>query len=337
MPGGSSSAVEWYSLLDPVAPPTDIPPRPDDPRLGEVVEFWNGRPGPLRPGRAVIVGFPQEEGMRRNFGRAGAAEGPNVIRAALWRLVPGEPNIGFDLRDAPPLDAGNVRCTGSLEDAQAALGQVITELLKRRTVPIVLGGGHETAYGHYLGYVGAGLEDVAVVNIDAHLDVRPLMGGKGHSGSPFRQMLEHPVRPLPGSNYVCLGVQPHATARAHWQYVKEQGGRMETAQGIVENDGLPEVLRVHLKHRQDRDQRIYLSIDADAFEESDVPGVSAPNADGLAGWTAYEAARMAGQHRVVSSMELVEIIPRLDHDGRSARWAALVVWNFLVGLTLRHS
>ncbi len=336
MPGGSSSAVEWFSLLEPVAPPTDIPIRADDPRLGEIVEFWDGDAAALLPGRAVIVGFPQEEGMRRNHGRAGAAEAPNAIRSALWRLVPGEPNRDLDLRDSPPLDIGNVRCTGSLEEAQAALGQVIAALLKRRAVPVVLGGGHETAYGHYLGYVGAGLEDVAVINIDAHLDVRPLVEGRGHSGSPFRQMLEHPVRPLPGSHYVCLGVQPHATARAHWQYVKDQGGRIETAYLVVENDGLPEVLRTHFKDRQARDQRIFLSIDADAFEESDVPGVSAPNADGLPGWTAYEGARLAGQHRVVSSLELVEIIPRLDHDGRSARWAALVVWNFLTGLAMRN-
>jgi formiminoglutamase len=335
MPGGSSSAVKWYTLLEPVNPPTDIPFRADDPRLGEIVEFWSGNASSLRPGRAVIVGFPQEEGMRRNHGRPGAADGPAAIRAALWRLVPGEPHRDFDLRDSAPLDAGNIRCNGTLEEAQIALGQVVTELLKRRTVPIVLGGGHETAYGHYLGYVGAGFDDVAVINIDAHLDVRPLVDDKGHSGSPFRQMLEHPVRPLPGSNYVCLGVQPQATAREHFQYVKEQGGRIESAHQIVENDGLPAVLQVHLKHRKDRDQRIYLSIDADAFEESDVPGVSAPNPDGLPGWTAYECARLAGQDRVVSSLELVEIIPRLDQDGRSARWAALVVWNFLIGLSLR--
>lgn len=31
---------------------------------------------------------------------------------------------------------------------------------------------------------------VGVINIDAHLDVRPLKDGKAHSGSPFRQMLE---------------------------------------------------------------------------------------------------------------------------------------------------
>ena len=87
----------------------------------------------------------------------------------------------------------------------------------------MLGGGHETAYGIYLGYVAAGLP-VGIVNIDAHLDVRPLIDGKGHSGSPFRQAMEHPTQPLPGNRYVCLGAQPHAVSRDHWAYVHERGG-----------------------------------------------------------------------------------------------------------------
>jgi hypothetical protein len=32
---------------------------------------------------------------------------------------------------------------------------------------------------------------------------------------------------------------------------------------------------------------------------------------------------------------LVEINPRFDPDGHSARWAALVVWHFLIGLSAR--
>jgi len=34
-------------------------------------------------------------------------------------------------------------------------------------------------------------------------------------------------------------------------------------------------------------------------------------------------------------MELVEINPLLDLDGRSSRWAAMAIWHFLVGLAHR--
>ena len=33
--------------------------------------------------------------------------------------------------------------------------------------------------------------------------------------------------------------------------------------------------------------------------------------------------------------DLVEVNPRLDRDGQSARWAALAVWHFLSGLDER--
>src|SRR5262249_46350931 len=125
------------------------------------------------------------------------------------------PPMGFDLTDFPPLDLGDVRIAGTLEESQEALGSVIAELLKRDTIPVIMGGGHETAYGHYLGYVGAG-KTVDVVNVDAHLDVRAVVDGKGHSGSPFRQMIEHPTQPL--RHYYPWGIRPGVVSRADYEY-----------------------------------------------------------------------------------------------------------------------
>src|SRR5262249_30681626 len=141
MSGGSSSGAVWFTLLEPAAPSSDLPRRPDDPRLGEIVEFWNGDVAALKPGRAVIVGFPQDEGVRRNGGRVGAAEAPPEIRRWLYRLTPWHPHGEIDLSAQAPLDAGNVRITGTLEETQENLGIVVGELLKAGTIPVVLGGG----------------------------------------------------------------------------------------------------------------------------------------------------------------------------------------------------
>src|SRR5262249_16781141 len=80
---------------------------------------------------------------------------------------------------------------------------------------------------------------------------------------------------------------------------------------------------------------IFLSIDTDAFAAADVPGVSAVNPCGLPGRYGIEIARASGKLAHVRSFEVVEINPRFDRDGQSARWAALVVWNFLIGLHSR--
>jgi formiminoglutamase len=326
MSGASSSADEWSTRLEPARLPEALPRRPDDQRLGEVVEFWKGAPDAVQRGRAVLVGFPQDEGVRRNGGRVGAAEAPDAIRHWLYRLTPSDLSAGIDLTDHRPLDLGNVRVTADLERSQKDLAEVIAALLQVGAVPIVLGGGHETAYGHFLGYVAAGRK-VGIINVDAHLDVRPCLETGGHSGSPFRQAFQHPTHPL--AHYVCLGAQPHAVSREHAEYVLERGGWIRWCNEV--ESGLAEQFDEACRQFADNECQVYVTLDADACCMADVPGVSAPNPTGLRGTEVIACARRAGASISVSSLDLVEINPRFDRDDQSARWAALVIWHFLVG------
>jgi formiminoglutamase len=306
--------------------------RPDDPRLGEVTEFWQGDPVALAPGRAVIIGFPQDEGVRRNGGRTGAAEAPNEIRRWLYRLTACDCQAAVQLTDLPPLDLGNVRIAGELEATQAALAEVIAAVLRSGAIPIVLGGGHETAYGHFLGYV-AERRRVGLINIDAHLDLRPPEDGKGHSGSPFRQALEHPLHPLPGERYICLGAQPHSVSRQHWLFAREHGCTVRWCSEVRHTLG--QQFMDAYSRLATAGYGVYVTLDADAVQTADVPGVSAPNLTGLSGVEMAACARLAGGSVQVASLDLVEINPRFDRDGQSARWAAQVVWNFLIGVASR--
>src|ERR1044071_7043336 len=129
MSGELSSAAVW-SLLEPAQLPGAILPRADDPRLVEAVDLWKGDPADLRPGRAVLLGFPQDEGVRRNNGRPGAAEAPDAIREYLYRLTPWDHATSVNLLKQRPLDLGNVRITGRLEETQQNLGLVIGVILR---------------------------------------------------------------------------------------------------------------------------------------------------------------------------------------------------------------
>jgi formiminoglutamase len=311
----------------------DVFLRPDDPKLGELIEHWSGNADALTAGRPVLIGFPHDEGVRRNHGRPGAADAPNAIRHWLRRLAPGDPFGKTGRFDPPPLDLGNVRYQGSLEATQAALGEIVAAVLQSGAIPIVIGGGHETAYGHYLGYVNANLP-VAVINLDAHLDVRPLIDGRGHSGSPFRQMMEHPTHPLPGHRYVCIGLQEQNLAREHWLYVQEKECELVWAHQLGRHELASWFEAFHMNLPTDV-RRIYLSLDADVVCAGDVPGVSAPNVNGLPGAEVLGWIKMMGKLEAVASFEVVEINPRHDRDDQSSRWAALAVWNFLVGLSRR--
>src|SRR5689334_8047187 len=113
MSGASSNRAAWFGLLEP-APPVELTGlRADDPRLGEVIETWDGSLDALRPGRPVLIGFPQDEGVRRNGGRVGAAAAPDAIRLQLRRLTPWDGRQKLDLPSL--LDVGNVICDANLE------------------------------------------------------------------------------------------------------------------------------------------------------------------------------------------------------------------------------
>ncbi len=333
MSGGSSKVAAWYSRLEPYVWPGLEARRPDDPRLGELIEGWRGEVAGLRPGRAVLVGFPQDEGVRRNHGRPGAAAAPNEIRRFLYRLTPWDGGSDTDLTKNPPLDAGNLRIQGTLEETQQGLGEVVAGILRAKAVPIVLGGGHETAYGHFLGYVAAD-KKLAILNLDAHVDVRPYPAKQGHSGSPFRQAIDHATHSLPGSHYICVGAQPGSVSRNHGSYVFQRGGRVLWADQV--RGRLPQCLHEEIQ-RLPPECHVYVTLDADVVHQSEVPGVSAPCAHGLSGAELLAAARRVGNSPRVSSFDLVEINPSLDRDGASSRWAALALWHFLMGLARRGS
>jgi formiminoglutamase len=268
----------------------------------------------------------------RNGGRTGAALAPDRIREFLSRLPPWDGQRETDLGRLELLDLGNLAVDADLEASQLLLGNVLGAILRAGAVPIVLGGGHEAAFGHYLGYVEAGLP-VGIINIDAHLDVRPLIDGKGHSGSPFRQAMEHAPTPLAGGLYCCLGAQPFGASREHLRYCFERGATVDWRDEV--EGRLEDRFRERLGALAEDAGRAYLTIDADAVEAATVPGVSAPNPLGLSGREVARCAFAAGASRVVSSLDVVEINPRFDVDGRSARWGALVVWHFLSGLASR--
>lgn len=293
---------------------------PDDPRLGDLIaQHTDGEKV-----AAVIVGFPVDDGVRRNGGREGASRAPEVIRRWLYRLTP-------DSRSLDPhkillhhtIDAGDIRAEGDLPSLQDRLGDVVASILTQGAVPIILGGGHETAFGHFLGYAKAGI-DVHIVNVDAHLDVRQLKDGLPHSGSPFRQALEHESRRC--VRYSAVGLNPASVSHEHLAYAAPHG------RFIWRDDVLPDTAQNVFGYGSD----VMATFDIDAVYADAAPGVSAPNPDGLDVRTWLAAAEAAGRLPSVRSFDLCELNPLCDVDDRTARLAALTVWWFLRGLALRR-
>ena len=295
-------------------------PKSPDPRMRDVLGRALGSGAPL----VSLIGFPCDEGVTRNAGRPGAAAGPDAIRQAFARLTPDAESPEAFLHVAErTADLGDIEITGDLERDQERLGQTIAPLLAGEGMVIVIGGGHETAYGHFLGYVGAKMP-VRIVNWDAHCDVREPVDGRGSSGTPFRQALEHPSRMA--TRYCVAGVQPHSAAGSHVAFVAQRGE-------VVWRRDVTRATILHLYGSNDTP--MMASFDLDALDRAHAPGVSAPNSGGLPVSLWLEAAYRAGAAPNIRSADIVELNPSLDRDGQTAALAALTVWSLLKGVSDR--
>lgn len=289
-------------------------------------ERWHQKIQPLSqaatPGCAVL-GFESDAGVARNQGRIGAAQGPTALRKALAPLA--------WHRTGPAYDAGNVRCEGDdLEAAQQKLADQVSALLKAEHLPIVLGGGHEVAYGSWLGLAqhladsGEKTPRIGIINFDAHFDLRDPSHVRS-SGTPFAQIAgECDQRGWP-FRYACLGVSRAANTRFLFNRAAQLGVMVRE-----DRDFQPthlECLQRDLERFIVRCDHLYLTIDLDVLPAGEAPGVSAPAARGVSLALVeplIETIRDSGKLRLA---DLAELNPDHDIDSRTARAAARLVFQ----------
>ena len=273
------------------------------------------------PGFALL-GFQCDAGIARNLGRTGAAQGPDNIRACLAKLA-------IPATDVTYYDAGDIICRDDgLEAAQAALAETIALLLNQKLTPIVLGGGHELAYGHYLGLANQH-QRLAIVNFDAHFDMRPLMDEtRGNSGTPFLQIAETCKNLRKSFHYYCLGVQPASNTNVLFETAKAH-----QVQYLLADD-------FHLAwHKTEQMvkqiiadyEAIYISVCLDVFASAFAPGVSAPQPLGVLPWQIVPLLRQLSASGKVVSYDIAELSPPYDVDQRTAKLAA-----YLIDEIMRH-
>lgn len=270
----------------------------------------------------VFLGFMSDEGVRRNLGRTGAKNGPNAIRSALGKFA-----VHFDIDRNRLVDVGNIFLEGTeLESAQEELGEAVCSILNTSAFPIILGGGHETAFGHYLGlrsYIGT--KKLGIINIDAHFDLRSYEKGP-HSGSPFRQVLDDCIRNQYDFHYLPLGINPAGNQGILFDVLSDAGQQC-VLERDVQFDGLERVASTIQEFIAKVDS-VYLSIDLDVLSAAYAPGVSAPAAFGL---DPHQVRRLIGEvfkSEKVISMDVVELNPEYD-DSRTAKLAASFIYEII--------
>lgn len=271
----------------------------------------------------ALLGFRCDEGIRRNFGRIGAAEGPAALRQALSKLP-------VQHRHFQCCDAGSIVCPdGDLEASQQALGEVVSILLEQGLKPIILGGGHELAWGHYQGIANSyPNHNLGIINFDAHFDMRPLLSnGRGSSGTPFLQIANAAKATKRRFDYNCVGIQHAGNIRLLFETAKAFDTKIILADEL--HQGQTEKCVDFIDRVIDQNEMIYVSICLDVFSAACAPGVSAPQPLGLPPWRIIPLVRQLAASGKAISYDIAELSPRHDFDQHTAKLAASLVYEIM--------
>lgn len=266
----------------------------------------------------ALLGYACDEGVRLNQGRTGAKNGPDVIRKALAKM-PNHLSEDFKLIDVGDI----VYKEGPLDDTQDMLSDTVHKLLAHGAFPILVGGGHDIAYGHYNGikkYLISkkGRPSIGIINFDAHFDLRSDAEG-ANSGTPFYQIANE-NEPF---EYLCLGIRKDANDKVLFQtaheldvtYVLKNTFRIEFVKEI----------NTWIRAFMDKVDHIYVTIDLDGFSSAYAPGVSAPSPLGFSPDVVLESLETITASGKLISVDIAEMNPKYDVDSHTAKLAASLI------------
>ncbi len=284
-----------------------------DPRLGERVARG---PEGLAQAEVALVGCPQDEGVRRNRGRAGAAQAPAEIRRALYRYPVSEAHEGLRLADL-----GDVRAGATLEETHDRLHAVVRHCLRLGLKVVVLGGGNDISYPD-CSALAAEVPSVLAFNIDRHLDVRadPVR----NSGTPYRQLLQEGF--LQPGGFHEVGINSFANSLAYRRYLEDLGVGIHyladlRARGVG--------AAVQALAGASSAEGIFFGFDMDVVAAAEAPGVSDPSPMGLTAKEICEIADVAARDPRTRVVEVSEVNPTYDRDGITCKLAANVIMRAL--------
>jgi len=279
----------------------------------------------------AFLGFACDEGVRRNKGRAGAAEGPVALRRASSNFP-----VHFDSQ-LILADAGDIICKDNqLEAAQEALADTVLTIRKAGYLPVLLGGGHEITYGHATGiYRHLKLrkrnEKLGLLNFDAHFDLR-IPGQEGSSsGTGFWQLAQDCNLEGMPFQYLALGIQANSNTQQLFRIAGDLDAQYVDADAFHLQDKA--LLQAAISQFIRDVDHIYLTIDMDVFAAAFAPGVSATAYNGIRPDGLFlESYRNILQSGKLAGIDIAELNPSLDVDNRTAKLAAGLLFEMISNL-----
>jgi formiminoglutamase len=256
-------------------------------------------------GDVALLAYPDDRGVKNNYGRVGARLAPSVFRKVFYKMSA--------LKLCTLVDVGDMQMKEkSLNHSQEKALSLLLNLRKQFPLVVTVGGGHDWAA------VDFDISEAQIIHIDTHLDVRPFEKKNVHSGMPFRYLAEK------GARIWCLGAQPEYNSPEHWKYAQTH---FEALWSLDEVQKDFTAILTNLLCEIEKNKPLCVSLDMDVFSQSVSPGVSAPSPRGMSVESVVEVLEAVAKD--IRHLGIYELNPKLDRDLQSHRLASYFLSRLL--------
>jgi len=270
----------------------------------------------------VLFGIPEDIGVRANFGRPGAASAWESAIKAIANiqhnrfckggklLILGTLDVAAEMQAVEGLDFHNINDRQKLSDSVVKIDKevshIISTIVKAGKIPIIIGGGHNNAYGNIKGTALAKGKQINAVNFDAHSDFRILEGR--HSGNGFSYAFDEGFL----NKYFIFGLHESYTSKSVLDVLKtEERVRFNTYDEINIRKQKNFDFEMEQALEFIRTDCYGIEIDLDA-----IPGI-ASSAMTISGFSVEELRRFVsyfGKHENAAYLHICEGAPDLAED-----------------------
>lgn len=271
----------------------------------------------------VLFGIPEDIGVRANFGRPGADSAwesaiksianiqHNRFSKGYNLLILGQLNVSEEMQEIQTLNFNDTnqrkRMSELVVQIDKEVAHIITTIVKAGKIPIVIGGGHNNAYGNIKGTALAKGKPINAINFDAHSDFRILEGR--HSGNGFSYAFEEGFL----KNYFIFGLHESYTSKSVLKKLRDLQDRVQfnTYDEINIRREKNYEEQMNLAHNFIKETHYGIEIDLDA-----VPNIPS-SAMTLSGFSVEELRRFIyffGKHQNAAYIHICEGAPSLGNE-----------------------
>ncbi len=235
-------------------------------------------------------------------------------RKAFYSLYPG--NWSHSIIDLGDVEKGN-----TTEDTYFAVKTVVEALLKKKIIPVILGGSQDLVYAQYRGYDFLG-KMLNMVNVDRRFDLGDAELHISNSSYVGKIVVEKPYNLF---NYSTLGYQSYFNPPEEIALMEKLFFDAYRLGEVVADITLVEPIM--------RDAEI-VTLDVSAIKTSDFSFKNNESPNGFGGREICAIARYAGISNKCSSFGIYEL-PQVPGNDSAAVLIAQILWYFMEGVNFR--